>query len=160
MVSSVGNSQTGLSPSSQHNQLIGMPGYDPNRIPSSVFSSKLSNPVEWSLASNESLFSIHMSNISFSGEQALAALLRSSEKLKRDGSVNQKTDANPVIPSVKEPERLEKKPETVKNPEQEEESDSESDDEETKEKGGEGIQPHSDDEPKIVAQTKKQEEEE
>ncbi|KAK6129142.1 hypothetical protein DH2020_037120 [Rehmannia glutinosa] len=36
------------------------PGYDPNRIPASVFSTKASNPADWSVASNESLFSIHM----------------------------------------------------------------------------------------------------
>ncbi|EPS60463.1 hypothetical protein M569_14340 [Genlisea aurea] len=40
-------------------------GYDPNRIPLSIFSSKPTNPQEWSVASNE-LFSIHMGNGSFS----------------------------------------------------------------------------------------------
>ncbi|KAH6791222.1 hypothetical protein C2S51_006228 [Perilla frutescens var. frutescens] len=35
-------------------------GYDPDRIPASVFSSKTTN--EWSMASNDSLFSIHMGN--------------------------------------------------------------------------------------------------
>ncbi|KAH6830339.1 hypothetical protein C2S53_007505 [Perilla frutescens var. hirtella] len=37
-------------------------GYDPDRIPASVFSSKTTN--EWSMASNDSLFSIHMGNSS------------------------------------------------------------------------------------------------
>ncbi|VFQ68526.1 unnamed protein product [Cuscuta campestris] len=37
-------------------------GYDPNRIPSSVFSSKPSMREDWSAASNESLFSVHMGN--------------------------------------------------------------------------------------------------
>ncbi|PKA63819.1 hypothetical protein AXF42_Ash004828 [Apostasia shenzhenica] len=42
---------------------------DPNRIPSSVFtrsSASAASPMEWSVASNESLFSIHMGNTSFS----------------------------------------------------------------------------------------------
>lgn len=42
-------------------------GYDPYRIPSSVFArSKSTTPMEWSVASNESLFSIHIGNTSFS----------------------------------------------------------------------------------------------
>lgn len=44
-------------------------GYDPDRIPSSVFTTtKSSTPMEWSVASNESLFSIHIGNNSFSKE--------------------------------------------------------------------------------------------
>ncbi|XP_043704462.1 uncharacterized protein LOC122654442 isoform X2 [Telopea speciosissima] len=40
---------------------------DPYRIPSSVFArSKSTTPMEWSVASNESLFSIHVGNNSFS----------------------------------------------------------------------------------------------
>lgn len=40
---------------------------DPNRIPSSIFMRTKSNsPMDWSVASNESLFSIHMGNASFS----------------------------------------------------------------------------------------------
>ncbi|KAK3225827.1 hypothetical protein Dsin_005689 [Dipteronia sinensis] len=39
---------------------------DPNRIPAHLFDrSKSSAPVEWSTCSNESLFSIHMGNMSF-----------------------------------------------------------------------------------------------
>lgn len=42
-------------------------GYDPNRIPSHIFSNRPATPVDWSVASNESLFSIHMGgNSSFS----------------------------------------------------------------------------------------------
>ncbi|WOH09781.1 hypothetical protein DCAR_0729240 [Daucus carota subsp. sativus] len=42
------------------------PGFDPNRIPSSVFAtSKPASGVEWSVASNDSLFSIQMGNMSF-----------------------------------------------------------------------------------------------
>lgn len=37
--------------------------YDPNRIPASVFAR---TPMEWSVASTESLFSLHMGNSSFS----------------------------------------------------------------------------------------------
>lgn len=45
-----------------------MAGYDPNRIPSSVFSA---SPGDWSGASNESLFSIQMGNNSFSKDYAI-----------------------------------------------------------------------------------------
>lgn len=44
-------------------------GYDPNRIPASVFST--SSPGDWSGASNESLFSIQMGNNSFSKDYAI-----------------------------------------------------------------------------------------
>ncbi|KAJ8775241.1 hypothetical protein K2173_020245 [Erythroxylum novogranatense] len=54
------------SPVRPTNQLIGQTGYDPNRIPSSVFGTRPGNQMEWSVASNESLFSIHMGNNSFS----------------------------------------------------------------------------------------------
>lgn len=48
------------------NQVIVMEA-DPHRIPSSVFArSKSTTPMEWSLASNESLFSINVGNSSFS----------------------------------------------------------------------------------------------
>ncbi|KAJ9163521.1 hypothetical protein P3X46_023180 [Hevea brasiliensis] len=40
------------------------------RIPSSVFASKPSGPNDWSVASSESLFSIHMGNMSFTKDQA------------------------------------------------------------------------------------------
>ncbi|EEF47758.1 uncharacterized protein LOC8284427 [Ricinus communis] len=40
------------------------------RIPSSVFARKSSAPTEWSVASNESLFSIHMGNMSFPRDHA------------------------------------------------------------------------------------------
>lgn len=44
-------------------------GFDPNRIPASVFSGKPANGSEWSVASNDSLFSIHMGNSSFPKDQ-------------------------------------------------------------------------------------------
>ncbi|KAL6994143.1 hypothetical protein U1Q18_012249 [Sarracenia purpurea var. burkii] len=56
-------------------------GYDPNRIPASIFSSKPSTPTEWSVASNESLFSIHMGNNSFSKDNAI--LMEKSGELNR-----------------------------------------------------------------------------
>ncbi|XP_039023722.1 uncharacterized protein LOC120156475 [Hibiscus syriacus] len=47
-------------------------GLDPYRVPSSVFDrSKSTNPASWSIASNESLFSIQIGNTSFSREQFL-----------------------------------------------------------------------------------------
>ncbi|KAJ0972503.1 hypothetical protein J5N97_020462 [Dioscorea zingiberensis] len=51
---------------------------DPNRIPSSVFTrTKSTTPMEWSVASNESLFSIHLGNNSFSRDHVL--LLKSGD---------------------------------------------------------------------------------
>ncbi|XP_057481803.1 uncharacterized protein LOC130768732 isoform X1 [Actinidia eriantha] len=46
-------------------------GYDPHRIPSSIFTSKPNATMDWSVASNESLFSIQMGNTSFSGNYAI-----------------------------------------------------------------------------------------
>ncbi|EOA18318.1 hypothetical protein CARUB_v10006833mg [Capsella rubella] len=42
------------------------PGYEPNRIPASVFASSITPKQDWSIQSNESLFSIHMGDHSFS----------------------------------------------------------------------------------------------
>ncbi|XP_010489635.1 PREDICTED: pinin-like [Camelina sativa] len=91
--------------------------YDPNRIPSSVFSSKQGNPMEWSIASNESLFSIH---------DGAASGWRSAEMI---------TQNNPVpvplpLPPVKKPNESEKETE---EPYQVEISDSEVDDNDDKE---------------------------
>ncbi|XP_071927937.1 uncharacterized protein [Coffea arabica] len=44
-------------------------GYDPDRIPASVFA-KPASPVDWSVASTESLFSIPIGNASFSRDHA------------------------------------------------------------------------------------------
>ncbi|KAG6757982.1 hypothetical protein POTOM_038313 [Populus tomentosa] len=47
-------------------------GYDPLRIPSSIFEkNKGTPPMDWSVASNESLFSIHVGNNSFSRDHVL-----------------------------------------------------------------------------------------
>ncbi|PON46184.1 pinin-like protein [Parasponia andersonii] len=70
-------------------------GYDPNRIPASIFSSKPSTPLEWSTASNESLFSIHVGNTSFSKDQFLA-LYRSGELTKFEEFV---TNVPPPFPA-------------------------------------------------------------
>ncbi|XP_058776265.1 uncharacterized protein LOC131650577 [Vicia villosa] len=67
--------------SSNHNS-----GYDPNRIPSSAFGPKPASPMEWSVASNESLFSLHFGNNSFSREQFLA--FRKSGELSRNSDLN------------------------------------------------------------------------
>ncbi|KAF5957564.1 hypothetical protein HYC85_004789 [Camellia sinensis] len=78
-------------------QMMGRAGseYDPNRIPSSVFASKPSTPMEWSVASNESLFSIHMGNNSFSRDYAIM-LYKSGELTKPDDINNFKSNQRPV----------------------------------------------------------------
>ncbi|CAL0299071.1 unnamed protein product [Lupinus luteus] len=58
-------------------QMMCSSGYDPNRIPSSVFSSP--NHMEWSVQSNESLFSIHLGNTSFSRDHVFAVNDKSGE---------------------------------------------------------------------------------
>ncbi|MCD7458947.1 hypothetical protein HAX54_039671 [Datura stramonium] len=75
------------------------PGYDPNRIPSSIFASKPNNGMEWSTASNESLFSIHMGNNSFSRDQY--NMYRSGELIKPDEWSNSPYNA----PEVKSNEK-------------------------------------------------------
>ncbi|WCJ25583.1 hypothetical protein M5689_007456 [Euphorbia peplus] len=81
--------------------------YDPNRIPASVFTSKAGTPMEWSCASNESLFSIHMGNTSFSRDHVFM-LYRSGEmpKFDFDQSMNLFSGTNtPPIP----PEYIDRK---------------------------------------------------
>lgn len=61
--------------------------YDPFRIPSAVFErSRSITPLEWSIASNESLFSIHVGNNSFSRDHVLmlSDLGKSGESTKTD----------------------------------------------------------------------------
>lgn len=65
-------------------------GYDPNRIPISVFGSRSSTPMEWSVASTESLFSIHVGNNSFSRDHTMS-MNRSGELSKsEDGTCEAK----------------------------------------------------------------------
>ncbi|XP_024928961.3 uncharacterized protein LOC107415877 [Ziziphus jujuba] len=68
-------------------------GYDPARIPSSIFS-KPSTAMEWSVASNESLFSIHVGNNSFSRDHLI--LLHKSGELNRP--VDEFMNINPPTP--------------------------------------------------------------
>lgn len=65
-------------------QTMGHPSdYDPARIPASVFSSKPANASDWSVASNDSLFSIHGGNTSFAKDQ-----FRSGELARLEESSN------------------------------------------------------------------------
>ncbi|KAH1215637.1 hypothetical protein GmHk_13G036730 [Glycine max] len=59
-------------------QFLSSPEYDPNRIPSSIFN-KPTSPMEWSVASNESVFSIHLGNNSFSRDYAFPFNNKSGE---------------------------------------------------------------------------------
>ncbi|XP_077211334.1 uncharacterized protein LOC143846706 isoform X1 [Tasmannia lanceolata] len=61
---------------------------DPYRIPSSVFArTKSTTPIEWSVASNESLFSIHPGNSSFSRDHVFL-LGRSGELTNFPGTIS------------------------------------------------------------------------
>lgn len=133
------SSYTGSSWSSIHqNHLVDLPGYDPNRIPSSVFSSKPGNSTEWSIASNESLFSIHDGNFSISKREdpGLAATLRLAEIPRFEETVHEITEINPVpIPHpIKKPKESEKETIAEEEPYQVEKSDSEINDYEKEEK--------------------------
>ncbi|XP_041002726.1 uncharacterized protein LOC121248345 [Juglans microcarpa x Juglans regia] len=96
----VGSNQSGYSPQSAPIQV--MPGratgYDPNRIPSSIFSTpKPTTAMDWSTASNESLFSIHIGNSSFSREHFI--MLNRSGELPRTDEL---TGLPTTLPSVSE----------------------------------------------------------
>ncbi|OAY77868.1 hypothetical protein ACMD2_16923 [Ananas comosus] len=78
---------------------------DPNRIPSSVFArTKSATPMEWSVASNESLFSIHAGNSSFSRDhvflsgksEELLSNYSSGSPLDMSAPVPPKSDASPL----------------------------------------------------------------
>ncbi|XVF14400.1 hypothetical protein REPUB_Repub09cG0055600 [Reevesia pubescens] len=77
-------------------------GYVPNRIPSSVFSGKPATPTDWSTASNESLFSIHVGNGSFSKDQ-FCMLYKSGELTKLDEQIIAQGN---VLPPLKELEDM------------------------------------------------------
>ncbi|KAJ4826088.1 hypothetical protein Tsubulata_015184 [Turnera subulata] len=83
-------------------------GFDPKRIPSSIFASKPANPGEWSVTSNESLFSIHMGNNSFSKEQYAYMLYKSGE-LPRPDEMCSYSPAPPGLLPVYEAEVMETK---------------------------------------------------
>lgn len=72
-------------------------GYDPTRIPSAVFErSKSTTPIEWSAASNESLFSIHVGTNSFSRDHLF--MLGKSGELTKSGELLMFSPMPPVPP--------------------------------------------------------------
>lgn len=78
----------------------------PYRIPSSVFSrTKSTAPMEWSVASNESLFSIQMGNMSFTRDQAY--WVGKSQELGTSGA----TTIPPVTMDYANPPPVNKSPE-------------------------------------------------
>ncbi|KAJ4973451.1 hypothetical protein NE237_006625 [Protea cynaroides] len=78
-------------------QVMGRSGEpDPYRIPASVFASKPTTPMEWSVTSNESLFSIHVGNNSFSRDNIF--LMGRSGELGKSGEFLNFPDF-PVSPS-------------------------------------------------------------
>ncbi|XVE68301.1 hypothetical protein DITRI_Ditri09bG0056500 [Diplodiscus trichospermus] len=83
-------------------------GYVPNRIPSSIFG-KPATPMDWSTASNESLFSIHVGNGSFSKDQFFM-LYKSGELTKLDEQIIAQGN---VLPSLKELEDMAAKNENI-----------------------------------------------
>ncbi|OIW02188.1 hypothetical protein TanjilG_02412 [Lupinus angustifolius] len=87
-VSNVTHSQKGFPPTSSPSiQVMDRSGgYDPARIPSAVFH-RNSNPLEWSSASNESLFSLQIENNSFSREHMFGEVSMSPE-LTKSGEMN------------------------------------------------------------------------
>lgn len=92
-------------------QLSGALGnHDPNRIPVSIFSSKPSNPMEWSTASNESLFSIHVGNNSFSREH-FNFFTKSGELILNPNSSQNPPNMSPYV----EPRRVGSKTEITVN---------------------------------------------
>ncbi|KAL8120973.1 hypothetical protein AgCh_017946 [Apium graveolens] len=97
-------------------------GYDPLRIPDSVFGRSSSAAMDWSVASNESLFSLHLGNNSFSREQFLlmsGELYKSGELNKPDETV--KSGRPPLFPLGKV--QKEEAMNSDKNPEQTEAAD-------------------------------------
>ncbi|KAK4260991.1 hypothetical protein QN277_004047 [Acacia crassicarpa] len=77
-------------------------GYDPNRIPSSVFARNNTSPMEWSAASNDSLFSIHLANNSFSRDHVMFDDLYKSGELTKSGEL--RSQPSFVIPEAIETE--------------------------------------------------------
>ncbi|XP_022736462.1 uncharacterized protein LOC111289572 [Durio zibethinus] len=73
-------SATPISPTQATEQPAGgLPSGASDRIPAHIFSrTSTAGPTEWSVASNESLFSIHMGNTSFSADQ-LRCITKSGE---------------------------------------------------------------------------------
>ncbi|KAL5828629.1 hypothetical protein ACOSQ3_018097 [Xanthoceras sorbifolium] len=85
--------------------------YDPLRIPSSIFESdKSTTPLDWSAASNESLFSIQIGNNSFNRELTLGSELFKSEELTKSSEllVFSPSPSVPVMETDKKSVELEK----------------------------------------------------
>ena len=76
-------------------------GYDPSRIPRSVFeTSKSTTPMDWSVASNDSLFSLHIGNNSFSKDRMFLLGDFKSDELSKSGELTKLSS----IPSFPEEE--------------------------------------------------------
>ncbi|KAM1015534.1 hypothetical protein ACFX2J_045076 [Malus domestica] len=104
-----GSMQSGSSAQSSPFQMMGRPaGYDPSRIPSNIFASKPPAGMDWSVASNESLFSLHVGNNSFSRDQF--ALLNKSGELYKSGELTRHDEYIYIptpLPTVTEVETIE-----------------------------------------------------
>ncbi|KAK6931343.1 Leucine-rich repeat-containing N-terminal, plant-type [Dillenia turbinata] len=91
-------------------QVMGRSDYNPDRIPNSVFhASKESNQTEWSIDSNESLFSIHEGNNSFSRDHLVwksGELFKSGELIVYNPSPSPSQDPGPPVPVVEEINRM------------------------------------------------------
>ena len=95
-VSSVTHEST-LTQSPQIQAMDRLGEFDPYRIPSAVFArSKSTTPMDWSLASNESLFSIQVGNNSFSRDHLLSQ--KSGELFKSGEFIG--LSPSPVSPAV------------------------------------------------------------
>lgn len=111
----IGNTHSGSSSSSaaSSNSDSQPEGYDPNRIPASIFGNRPANPGEWSVASNESLFSLHIANGSLSRENFLM--------LYKSGELGRLDDPAVIKPGnfLKPPPEPEPEPEPGPDPEPE-----------------------------------------
>ncbi|KAM3398153.1 putative protein isoform X1 [Capsicum galapagoense] len=91
-------------------------GYDPNRVPSSIFGSESSTPNEWSAASDESLFSINVSLARDHGDHLKSGELPRGVELDRYEEISKsgKLISFRHSPAVKE-EHTEKSSDTKKS---------------------------------------------
>lgn len=98
--------QSGSTTTTQSPSLQFMTGYDPNRIPSSVFSTRPTSPRDWSVASNESLFSLHLGNNSFSRDHAF---IFNNNNITKSGELSMsKTTTLPTVQEVNSNDDVEK----------------------------------------------------
>ncbi|XP_051117238.1 uncharacterized protein LOC127241973 [Andrographis paniculata] len=73
-------------------------GYDPNRLPESIFSTDPNRASEWSIASTESLFSIHSS---FSGNKSFLKKDKPDDSKKKDSA--ETIDNQELVHSIEPP---------------------------------------------------------